>query len=223
MLSRLFIPRYATAALFPDGMDWHTHILWGVDDGAASIRESLAIIRQLKSMGLKGACCTPHIASCYPNNTPDNLRRRFDQLLQQAEEERFRLLLSAEYLLEEQFEEQLRHHPLLTHDGLHLLVELPQHRLPRAWKDTISLIRDRGYIPVLAHPERYGYILQEEELYQLAEQEGVQFQGNAGSLGGLYGRQVASIAKKLKQQRLYSCWGTDSHSAAMARRMPLKP
>lgn len=78
MFGNLFTPRYATSSLFPDGMDMHTHILWGVDDGATCLEESLGIIRRLKAMGLKGAYCTPHIMARYPDNTPDFLRRRFD-------------------------------------------------------------------------------------------------------------------------------------------------
>ena len=69
MFGNLFTPRYATSSLFPDGMDMHTHILWGVDDGAACLEESLGIIRRLKAMGLKGAYCTPHIMARYQNNS----------------------------------------------------------------------------------------------------------------------------------------------------------
>ena len=164
MFGNLFTPRYATSSLFPDGMDMHTHILWGVDDGAACLEESLGIIRRLKAMGLKGAYCTPHIMARYPDNTPDFLRRRFDQLLADTREEQFQLRLAAEYMLDNQFNEQLRRlHTPLTYDGIHLLVELPQYYLPGAWKDMISSVRDKGYTPVLAHPERYGRLLQQED------------------------------------------------------------
>ena len=57
MFRNLFTPRHTTSSLFPDGMDMHTHILWGVDDGASSLQESLGIIRRLKFFGLKGAYC----------------------------------------------------------------------------------------------------------------------------------------------------------------------
>ena len=126
-------------------MDMHTHILWGVDDGAACLEESLGIIRRLKAMGLKGAYCTPHIMARYPDNTPDFLRRRFDQLLADTREEQFQLRLAAEYMLDNQFNEQLRRYTPLTYDGIHLLVELPQYYLPGAWKDMISSVRDKGY------------------------------------------------------------------------------
>ncbi|MBD9270919.1 MAG: capsular biosynthesis protein, partial [Akkermansia sp.] len=47
MFRNLFTPRHTISSLFPDGMDMHTHILWGVDDGASSLQESLGIIRRL--------------------------------------------------------------------------------------------------------------------------------------------------------------------------------
>lgn len=222
MLRSLFTPCYSTSDLFPDGMDRHTHILWGVDDGASCLKESLGIIRQLKAMGLRGAYCTPHIKTSYPENTPDRLCRRFDRLVKDTREEGFLLKLAAEYMLDEQFEMRLSKNAPLTYDGKHMLIELPQHYLPNGWKDMISAVRDRGYTPVLAHPERYGHILQEDELFQLAEQERIKYQGNAGSLGGLYGKQAFSLAKKLRDRHLYAWWGTDSHTPAMASNMPIK-
>ena len=222
MFGNLFTPRYATSSLFPDGMDMHTHILWGVDDGAACLEESLGIIRRLKAMGLKGAYCTPHIMARYPDNTPDFLRRRFDQLLADTREEQFQLRLAAEYMLDNQFNEQLRRYTPLTCDGIHLLVELPQYYLPGAWKDMISSVRDKGYTPVLAHPERYGRLLQQEDFLQLARQEGVKYQGNVGSLKGFYGKSAAALAQTFRTRQLYEWWGTDSHNIAMAKRMPLK-
>lgn len=104
MFGSLFTPRHRTAALFPDGMDRHTHILWGVDDGASTPQESLAIIRTLKSLGFSGAYCTPHIKASCPGNTPDKLRRRFNELLSAAAGEAFKLELAAEYMLDDLFE-----------------------------------------------------------------------------------------------------------------------
>lgn len=63
-------------------MDMHCHLLWGVDDGAHILRDSLEIISRLKEKGFRGAYCTPHISSRYPSNTPARLKARFQQLLE---------------------------------------------------------------------------------------------------------------------------------------------
>lgn len=202
-------------------MDMHTHILWGVDDGAVCLQDSLGIIRRLKAMGLKGAYCTPHVMLRYPENTPDKLNERFRQLLSDTREEKFQLKLAAEYMLDEKFESHLTAKcPPLTYDGTHLLVELPQYLLPAGWLDMLLLALEQGYIPVLAHPERYGRILRDDELRELAGR-GIKFQGNAGSLTGLYGKEVSETAQKLHADKLYTWWGTDLHSASMADKLRL--
>ncbi len=126
-------------------------------------------------------------------------------------------------MLDDQFMAHLESGDLLTHADKHLLVELPQHYLPGTWKDTISAIKSAGYTPVLAHPERYGLILEPAELELMARIEGLKFQGNVGSLTGMYGKDVAARAKQWRAANFYHCWGTDSHTPTMASRMKLKP
>ncbi len=228
MLRKLFRPKYiSTPSMFSDGMDMHTHILWGVDDGAHTLSDSIGIIRQLKAAGLSGAYCTPHIMARYPQNTPAYLQERFSMLVAEltkhADVADFRLRLSAEYMLDDRFMHHLSADPMLTHEGGLLLIELPQHYLPGTWKDMISAAKKAGYHPLLAHPERYGMILEPEELEAMAQQEGLKFQGNIGSLTGMYGKEVATRAKQWQAAGFYHCWGTDSHTPGMARRMNLKP
>ena len=117
-------------------MDMHCHLLWGVDDGAHILRDSLEIISRLKEKGFRGAYCTPHISSRYPSNTPARLKARFQQLLDALPDRDFDLRLAAEYMLDHHFEQALEEEEPLSHDGSHLLVELPQFRLPSAWRDS---------------------------------------------------------------------------------------
>ena len=198
-------------------MDRHCHILPGVDDGAASMEEALALIRAMKAVGFVGACCTPHIMQRFPN-TPERLQERFLALAELAVQESFQLRLAAEYMVDEGFEHAISHHTPLLWEGTHLLVELPQYMLPPGWMDSLLLVRRLGYVPVLAHPERYGRLLSVEELVELTEQ-GILLQGNTGSICGYYGRRVQAIAAELHRRGLYYCWGTDAHSVEMLQRV----
>lgn len=148
------------------------------------------------------------------------LKARFQQLLDALPDRDFDLRLAAEYMLDHHFEQALEEEEPLSHDGSHLLVELPQFRLPSAWRDRLQLVQEKGFVPVLAHPERYGKIMPPEELAALASQ-GISFQGNIGSLFGLYGKSCQAAARKFQKENLYLWWGTDAHNANMLTKLRL--
>lgn len=220
----------------PGGWDTHAHILPGVDDGAASMEEALGIIRALQASGLKGAVCTPHIMARYPGNTPASLRGHFRSLQQQAAAAcpGFGLQLAAEYMVDDLLPRHLQDPAsLLAHPGAspavqeagqprYLLLELPQYLLPAGWADMLLAPLQLGLTPLLAHPERYYRLLSADDLGTLHRQ-GVHFQGNLGSLRGLYGSPARQLARQLSRLGLYDCWGTDAHSPAMLSSINLQP
>lgn len=170
--------------------------------------------------GIPGSLLHSPVISRYPWNTATSLKVRFRELVNAVPDEDFELRLAAEYMLDDHFERQFTEEEPLSPDGTHILVELPQYRLPDAWMDMLLLIKDRGYVPVLAHPERYGKILTPEELAALAAQ-GILFQGNIGSLCGFYGQKCRELARKFQQENLYFWWGTDAHNAIMINKLRL--
>ncbi|MDO5463813.1 MAG: hypothetical protein Q4F40_02640, partial [Akkermansia sp.] len=101
-----------------------------------------------------------------------------------------------------------------------ILIELPQYLLPEGWLDVLDSIRACGLRPLLAHPERYLRLLSESDLADL-HARGLRYQGNLGSLAGLYGSQVQRLARRLHKSGLYTTWGTDAHSPGMITKMDL--
>ena len=102
----------------------------------------------------------------------------------------------------------------------YLLVELPQYLLPPGWQDMLDSILSAGYTPLLAHPERYLRILEEQDIRALVDR-GIALQGNLGSLTGYYGSRVQKLAQSLHADGLYTTYGTDSHSAGMLQHLKL--
>ena len=222
--------------LLPGGIDAHCHLLPGVDDGAADMEESLSIIRGLQALGLRGAICTPHIMASLPQNTPAYLRQAFEHFQsivnRQSSIVNFQLHLAAEYMLDEAFPRHLASGDLLTipaselgtsvpkdnTTGNYVLVELPQYLLPPGWQDMLDAILSAGYTPLLAHPERYLRILEENDIRALVDR-GIALQGNLGSLTGYYGSRVQKLAQALRTDGLYTTFGTDAHSAGMLRQL----
>lgn len=228
MLRRLR-KRYRTCELLPGACDTHCHLLPQADDGIRSHADALRLIANMKSMGLRECICTPHISLRFPQNEPERLRRIFLPFREQAVgmHPDFRLHLSAEYMIDERFPQLLRREQLLPwpvagDSHLHLLVEMPTGQLPMGWADTLCDILSHGYIPVLAHPERYHRHLSAADFRRL-HQLGIRFQGNIGSLGGFYGKIARDLCLTLHREKLYYRWGSDAHTPDAFAELPLKP
>ena len=235
---RFFQRSLSLRRLLPAGVDAHCHLLPGVDDGADTPEESLAIIRGQQALGLRGAICTPHIMARLPQNTPAYLREQFAQFTsivnRQSSIVNFQLHLAGEYMLDEAFPRHLASGDLLTipaselgtsvpkdnTTGNYVLVELPQYLLPPGWQDMLDGILAGGMTPLLAHPERYLRILDERDIRALVAR-GIALQGNLGSLTGYYGSRVKSLAQSLLADGLYTTFGTDSHSFHMLKSLKL--
>lgn len=204
--------RHTLKDLLSDGMDRHCHLLWGLDDGARTLQESQDMVNTLKACGFRGAWCTPHIMAIQPENTERTILTRYREALDRLELNGFDLRLAAEYRMDAQLLAKLDRKCLLTYDGRRLLVEFPQITLPHGWEDILFQIQVCGYIPVLAHPERYIGILSDVQLEQI-HHKGVEFQLNLPSLRNHWGKNVRKLALRLLARGLYSWAGTDAHRA----------
>lgn len=190
--------------------DYHSHLLPGVDDGVQTVEESLEILRLYEQLGIREVWFTPHIMEDIPNTTA-GLRSRFE-LFQKNYTGNIRLHLAAEYMLDNLFKERLAHRDLLPlgTEGNHLLVETSYFNPPMDLYGMLGKIKSAGFIPVLAHPERYTYM--EKCDYQKLHSKGILFQINLFSLAGYYGHETQQKVKSLLEQQMCQCCGTDIHA-----------
>ena len=191
-------------------VDWHCHILPGVDDGVRSMNESLEMLDVYEMAGIKEVWLTPHVMEDVPNTTA-MLRARF-QDLEKAYSGKVRLHLASENMMDNLLLERLESRDVLPigNDGRTLLVETSYFNAPIKLNQTIETIKSKGYFPLLAHPERYDYIDSISSYRKLREQ-GVRFQLNLMSLCGYYGPAVKDKAQKLLSEGMYECIGSDCH------------
>lgn len=190
--------------------DWHCHILPGVDDGVQTMDEALQILAEYERLGVKEVWLTPHIMEDIPNTT-EKLKERFAEL-KATYQGSVILHLASENMLDNLFEERLEKNDLLPigKDGKHLLVETSYFNPPMGLNNILLRIKAKGYYPVLAHPERYLYM--NENDYRRLKSNDIQFQLNVFSTLGLYGRDVRKRGNMLKKQDMYNYVGTDLHS-----------
>ncbi len=203
----------AQSGFFRGFVDWHCHILPGVDDGVQTMDEALHILAAYERLGIREVWLTPHIMEDIPNPTA-RLRERFAELLA-AYKGNVVLNLAAENMLDKLFEERLEQGDLLPlgKDGRHLLVETSYFNPPMGLDDILRRIQAKGYCPLLAHPERYIYM--EENDYARLKSMHIKFQLNLFSLMDLYGKEVRKRAKELQSKGMYDYIGTDLHRIAV--------
>lgn len=192
------------------GIDMHSHLIPGVDDGAKDVDDSLKIITGLKELGFYHLITTPHTLQDIHPNTKDTLQKGFG-LLDGKLPSGIELKLSSEYYLDQQFMGQLEKEAVLPLPGNRLLIEFSQISRPHDLEENIFNIGIKGYQVVLAHPERYLFLHKQFSYYNRIKEMGVEFQINALSLTDHYGRNVRAIAEKLIEKEMIDFIGTDIH------------
>ena len=197
-------------------LDFHSHILPGLDDGATDLENSVALASAMSSWGFERITCTPHITNKFMN-TPDTIRPAFEQLQEALYVNGIdvELRMSAEYrLVPETWPEVLEKNWLMPIEDKFVIMELPIFN-PEDIKDIKPIEEFRkvvslGLTPLLPHPERYFYLSKDELMRYL--DAGVKIQSNYGSLAGLYGDQAQQNAQALVDEGLVSYYGTDMHN-----------
>ncbi len=218
--------------------DYHCHILPGIDDGSQGIGESVDMAIQLAAAGFRQVYCTPHlIKGLYEATTADVLNEVVKlQTVLDEEGIALHLLVGREYYLDEYFLHYLNQ-PLLMQGTSYLLIEIPDQALPHFVKNVFFEIVCKGYIPIVAHPERCGLFhgafnpdearkpwfipatrknsgdLAPDALLKYLCELQCGFQANIGSFKGIYGSHVQNAARDFESKGLYTHKGSDAHSA----------
>ena len=187
--------------------DCHTHVIPGVDDGARRMDESLAMLSLLQADGATTVVATSHMFPARFNNQPDDLRRGFAALQEAAHAAQIdiELALGAEHYLDEGFGERIAAGKVLPFGPeRYVLFETTTGRhAPPSLLTVVHDLSDRGYVPLVAHIERYAYLRGEEgqEMVEDLRAAGARFQvnrtvGKANRPGlGSRGKMIAWLAE----------------------------
>jgi protein-tyrosine phosphatase len=195
------------------GVDFHNHILPGVDDGSPDVHASLNYLMGMAELGIHTFVLTPHIHSdLYPNKA-SHLKQVFENL--QNEVTRYQipiqLHLGAEYLMDNHFlEVELSQELLHFGKQKNILFEFPLAGLYNNWEATVFKAQSLGYQLILAHPERYLYI-KDLAFFEKLKDKGVHLQMNSLSIFGYYGSRVRTLAEKLLANGWYDYMSSDLH------------
>lgn len=196
-------------------VDMHSHLIPGIDDGSKTMEESLQLIKRLSDFGLRKIITTPHIMSEYYKNTPEIINMGLEDLRKSvlAEGISIEIEAAAEYYLDEIFLEKIKEgEPLLTFGNRNVLVETGFINKPQMLLEIMFQLEMAGYRPILAHPERYQYLMQDKSLLEDLADRNILFQVNLLSLTGFYSKPIKDFGEMLIERGLVKFLGTDCHN-----------
>ena len=196
-------------------IDIHAHILPGIDDGAKTIEDSIALVRELVSHGVTDIIATPHYIneSVYTSSRDDNLLL-LEELKGRLEVENIaiHLFLGNELYIDKCIPKLLKEKTISPMaDSDYILVELPMNSEFPNYVDILASFMNKGWNVILAHPERYEIVKDDYSVLDELSEMGILFQCNIGSITGQYGNTVEKVIKKLAKEKRIFAFGTDIH------------
>lgn len=193
--------------------DIHSHILPGIDDGAQTLDDSIALIKTMQEHGYKKMVATPHVSEdIYPNTSEIILAQR-DIVRQKLNELNINIKIdaAAEYMIDQTFVQLTEKALLLPIHDNHVLVEM-SYLVESPYLDiALFTLQTHGYKPILAHPERYNFYHNNLDRYEELRDKGCLFQLNIIALSGYYGKGVKKTAEYLLNKGMYEYCGSDIH------------
>lgn len=192
------------------GVDMHSHLLPGIDDGSPDVEQSVKMIKRLNELGFSRFLCTPHIfKELYPN-TCDTIDAALDATKKALAKANVNVEIgaAAEYMIDESFSVAEEH---LCLPSKYILIEMSYLNESPNIENIIFDLQIKGYTVILAHPERYNFYHLAHHRFQRYKDMGVLFQLNLLSVTGYYGKEVKRIAEYLLGKKFYDLGGTDLH------------
>ncbi|WKL45027.1 tyrosine-protein phosphatase [Flavobacterium sp. ZE23DGlu08] len=200
--------------LIPDyHIDIHSHLLPGIDDGARTFGDTLRLTQALQEIGISEFITTPHIIQHVWDNTHEQILKKKATTVLELEKNSITVPFkaAAEYLMDDQFVKLFESHDLLTLKDNYVLVEMSYINPPIQLYSILFDLQVAGYIPVLAHPERYLFYHNNFNEYLKLKRAGCLFQLNLLSVVGYYGAGITKITEQLLQKGMYTYVGSDVH------------
>lgn len=193
-------------------IDVHCHLLYGVDDGPGKIEESIAMLKEAAAQGVTDIILTPHYRRRMFKFDKELILEHKAELEPYANEIGIRLYLGTEFHVNGDIIEYLEKGRCLTlADSEYVLSEYEfDTEYSYIFKTTQELIR-HGYVPVIAHVERYRCLVQNPKRLEELQEIGALIQMNAGAIVGEEGWGTKSFCKKVLKHGWVDIVASDSH------------
>jgi len=198
----------------------HCHIVPCVDDGSNDIKLSLEMGKRAQKLGYTGIFATSHYI--IHDNETDNkeYKNKIEELNETFKNENIDIKVyeGNEVFFTNDLLGCIENKKVSTLGGTkYVLVELPLYNeiIPMNVYEEFNKLQEAGYKPILAHPERYGFVSKNINHLVFLIDSGILMQANIASITGKYGRTAKKNIKKMIKNDMVHFLGTDSHSLSV--------
>lgn len=196
-------------------IDIHSHILPGVDDGAKTEAESIAMAKAAIDEGIQTIIATPH----HRNRAYDNYKQEIvtnvsilNELLKQ-EQIPLEVLAGQEVRIYGELLDDYEHGDIQTlADTNYVLVEFPFGDVPQYAEQLLYDIQVKGLRPIIAHPERNRELIENHDRMYAFIRNGALAQLTAASLIGEFGKEIEQFSHQLLEANLVQFIASDAHN-----------
>lgn len=197
--------------------DIHCHIMPDVDDGSSSADDSLEMLKNAARGGTLGIICTPHcnVPDLYDNYFSLQFKEKIAELKALAEKHEIKVEIypGQEVFLAGPVPRLLDEGKLTTLNGSdYMLCEFEPGEPGERLCAKLEFMQSRGYIPIVAHPERYAFAINDESAARRMKDTGALLQIDKDSILGRFGGRIADTAHRMLEERIADFIGSDAHS-----------
>lgn len=195
-------------------IDVHCHLMNQIDDGSKSLEETLKMAKKAENLGYHAIFATPHFIAGSHETDKEEIYEKLEIMNQRLQEMNCSLTIypGNEIYFVSDFLSRIEDGSICTlGEGRYFLIEFPLSGIVLNMQQEIDQAIGAGYIPIIAHPERYEFVTKDmKKLLPLIE-SGALLQINIGSIMGLYGSTVKKNVIKLIKNDMVHLIGTDAH------------
>ncbi|MGI6776589.1 MAG: tyrosine-protein phosphatase [Acetivibrionales bacterium] len=191
-------------------VDIHSHIIFGVDDGPPSLKESIRMVLEAERLGIKKIIATPHFHWDVFN--AERARENFKELKERTSDCGIEIFMGYEVFINPALSSFAnKKNPVTLADSRYMLFELPLDAVPVYSYEAIYKLHLESIVPVLAHPERNRSFVKSFNSFLGFLEKGCLVQLDAASIVGVYGMDVKRLAKKMIKMNMVHFIASDAH------------
>lgn len=199
-------------------IDIHSHILPSLDDGAEDLNMSLNMLKHAIQYNTTTIIATPHYYRNHFEINYELVKKEVEKLKVEACNSNLDIkIYPGQEVFADNYTLELYKEGIIK--GLcntdYMLLEFPMDKFSESYIDIIYELSLLGVKPIIAHPERFLYIMENIEIVNKFIEEGCLFQINTGSITGDFGKKVEKTAKVLIEGGLCDFLASDAHSTGI--------